>query len=257
MKSEIRVGGELWLADYDKPYHGKDPYFYNPNEYAWVRYVEDNWETIRDEFLSIVTVNHDDFMPYPDLEKTDKKDAWHTAGLMYWTQKSKKIISRFPKTWAIMRKVPNISSCSFHLLEPHSTIKPHIGDTNVMLRCHIGIVIPAQAPRCGIRVGKETQCWEEGKILIFNDAHEHTAWNNTDKNRYVMSFDVMRPEFVKKRHWVASQVLGKIFVEVAYQHLAPLKKYLSANWIKNILFFLSKNSFRAMIAIRSAMYRNV
>lgn len=240
-----------WLADDKEAYHGKDPYFYDPDQFEWVKYVEDNWEVFRDEVLSVVQDHYDSMVAYPDLEKTDKKDAWHTLGLMYWTIRSRKAIKLFPKTWKIMKKIPYLSSCSFHELAPNSTIKPHIGDTNAMVRCHIGLVIPEQAPRCGIRVGTETRCWEEGKVLMFNDAHEHTAWNNTDRNRYVLSFDVMRPEYENRKYWIASQVLGKIYVEVLYQHLSWLRKLFSANWIKNFLFKTAKSGMYLYASVKA------
>tara|TARA_R110000737_G_scaffold308079_1_gene316088 strand:+ start:1005 stop:1763 length:759 start_codon:yes stop_codon:yes gene_type:complete len=243
-----------WLADSNEPYHGQDPFFYDPKDFPWVEKIESNWEVLKQELMNVVENHYDDMLPYPDLEKTDKNNAWHTLGLMYWTIRSKKNINLFPKTWEIMKDIPFISSCSFHELAPYSTIKPHIGDTNAMVRCHIGIVIPEQAPRCGIRVGAETQCWQEGKILMFNDAHEHTAWNNTDSNRYVLSFDVMNPDFENKKQWIASQVLGKIFVEVLYQHNAWLRKLFSADWIKSALFFVSKGIMR-LYASFNAMQR--
>ncbi|MCY7294917.1 aspartyl/asparaginyl beta-hydroxylase domain-containing protein [Alteromonas sp. a30] len=240
-----------WLADDGTVYHGKDPYFYDPKQFAWVEEIESHWETFRDELMNVAKNAHDNMDPYPDLEKTDKKDAWHTAGMMYWTMRSKKNIKLFPKTWAIMSKIPSISSCSFHELAPHSTIKPHIGDTNMMVRCHMGIQVPAPLPKCGIRVGNEKQCWENGKILMFNDAHEHTAWNNSDEYRYILSFDVIQPKFEGKRFWVASQILGKIYVEVLYQHKAWLRKFFSAKWQKAILFSVYKSLFRVAVFVKS------
>ncbi|GAB4200457.1 MAG: hypothetical protein Tsb002_36590 [Wenzhouxiangellaceae bacterium] len=243
-----------WLSDDSRPYPHDAPNFYDPAEHPWVPQIEAQWQVIRDELLEVVKENNDDMDPYVDLEKTDKDAAWKTAGLMYWTIKSPKNIKKFPKTWEIFRDLPNLSSCSLHLLEPGASIKPHIGDTDAMYRCHMGLVVPAGLPRCGFRVEDEMVEWKEGKIFIFNDACTHTAWNNTDKNRYVISFDIMRPEFAKRKYWIASQVLGKIFAEVSYQHNAWLRKYFNGRWFRAIYFPAAKGFIRTLIFFRLPLY---
>jgi aspartyl/asparaginyl beta-hydroxylase (cupin superfamily) len=245
-----------WLSDANVPYPAdRMPRLYDPLQFDFVKVVEAQWETIRDELLAAVRDAEAarEFKPYQDLEKTDKDRAWKTAGLMYWTVVSKRNTALFPRTWEIFRSIPNVTSCSLHLLEPRATIKPHIGDTDAMLRCHMGLVVPAPLPRCGFRVGQETIGWEEGKVFIFNDAQEHTAWNNTDQDRYVISFDVMRPEYVKQRYWIASQVLGKIHVEVLYQHVAWLKRWFDTRWAKAVLFPAAKAYWRAKIWLRNEL----
>lgn len=240
-----------WLSDANVPYPNNMPSLYNPGSFDFVKQVEAQWHVIRDELLRVVQDAHAarEFRPYRDIEKTDKDAAWKTAGLMYWTIKSKTNIHLFPKTWAVFKDIPNVTSCSLHLLEPHATIKPHIGDTDAMYRCHMGLVVPAPLPRCGFRVENETVGWEEGKIFIFNDACQHTAWNNTNGNRYVISFDVMRPEYVKQKYWIASQVLGKIHVEVMYQHIAWLRRYFDKKWIRSLLFPVFKAWWRLKIFV--------
>lgn len=246
-----------WLSDAAVPYAHTEPGLYDPREFPWAAYVESHWEVIRDELLCVLKQDENYLDPYADLSLTNKKDVWKTTGLIYWTLKSPKNIRNFPKTWEIMRKVPNLTACSFNKLEPQSTIKAHVGDTNAMYRCHMGLVIPAPAPKCGLRVGKEIMCWQEGKVLMFNDAYEHMAWNNTDSERYIISFDVMRPEFEQARHWTASEVLGKIFVTVVYQHKAWLRRYFSAEWKQDLITKASKWMFYLAIVVRARLQRNL
>lgn len=253
LSSPFRRKVRPWLSDSSVPYPPGMPFLYNPGDFDFVPYVEANWTVVRDELLQALGIENTGLEPYRDIAKTDKKAAWRTAGLMYWTMKSRQNIRRFPKTWALFSKIPNLTSCSIHLLEPHSTIKPHIGDTDAMLRCHMGLIVPAPLPRCGFRVGQELTSWEEGKIFIFNDAREHTAWNNTDKNRYVISFDVIRPEFAGMKHWIAAQVLGKIDVEVMYQHSAWLRKYCGAPWVQALLHRVSKLYWHAKVLLSGAL----
>jgi aspartyl/asparaginyl beta-hydroxylase (cupin superfamily) len=229
-----------WLSDSSQPYPPNKPYFIDPADWPEVKRIEENWTIIRDELFEAVHRDDAGLVPYKDLAKTDKKASWSTAGLMYWTVRSPENIARFPRTWDLFKNIPNLTSCSIHRLAPHSTIKPHIGDTDAMARFHIGLVIPAGLPRCGFRCGPERREWVEGKALCFNDAREHTAWNNTDDDRFIISFDLMYPECFHMRHWIGAQVLGKIAVEVLYQHKTWLPRYFNRGWERKLLIWYFK-----------------
>lgn len=229
-----------WLSDSGRPYVRNTPYFFDVDAIPAIKEVERNFEVIRDELLKSLQVEESPFEPYGDLTKTDRKQAWKTAGLMYWTLRSKPNIRRFPKTWEIMRRIPNLSACSLLLLEPRSTIKPHIGDTDAMYRCHMGLVVPAGLPQCGFRCGDESRPWVAGRVFAFNDACEHTAWNNTEERRFILSFDILRPQFEGAKYWTSANVLGKIYVEILEQHAPIVKRLGKIRWLRSGLFKLSK-----------------
>tara|TARA_R110000737_G_scaffold308079_1_gene316087 strand:+ start:209 stop:979 length:771 start_codon:yes stop_codon:yes gene_type:complete len=249
-RSQVRP----WTSYDDEPMAESEPDFFDKHQFPWVKTLEENWQTIREEVDRVFENQDGALESYKDLEKVNRKGAWKTAGLMYWTFVSDRYTELFPKTWALLKDIPELSSASVLLLEPNSTIRPHIGDTNAILRCHMGIKVPAAAPRCGFKVNNRTVSWEEGSIFMFNDAKLHTAWNNTSENRFVLSFDVMRPEFSKKRKWVSSVVLGNIFLDVSYQHHQWLNKYASHRWVRKILRKLSQLFFRTLIALRAPLY---
>ncbi len=77
-------------------------------------------------------------------------------------------------------------------LSPGMHIEPHTGPTNMRLRCHLGINIPAGD--CGLKVGGETRHWQEGRCLVFDDALRHESWNDTDQPRIVLIVDVWHPD---------------------------------------------------------------
>ena len=59
---------------------------------------------------------------------------------------------------------------------------------------------PGHAPRrsiipegCGFRVGNDTRQWVPGKAWVFDDTIEHEAWNDSDKLRVVLIFDIWHP----------------------------------------------------------------
>src|SRR5690606_1134471 len=105
-------------------------------------------------------------------------------------------VKMLPVTWKVFRSVPGITSVSISRLIAGVTIPAHHGDTNAIYRCHLGIKIPAGAPACAFVVEDEVREWKEGQILSFCDARYHYAQNLTAEDRYVILFDVMRPEFI-------------------------------------------------------------
>ena len=78
----------------------------------------------------------------------------------------------------------------FSALAPHTRIPPHTGSTNARLLVHLPLVLPGPA---GFRVGNYTRKWNIGEAFVFDDTIEHEAWNDADKTRVVMIFDIWNP----------------------------------------------------------------
>jgi len=94
------------------------------------------------------------------------------------------------------------------VLEPGSSIEPHFGPCNYRLRCHIPIF-----PSTGfcIRVGTEIHSWEEGKILLFSDHHEHEVWHiqqagNKPGSRVVLIMDIWHPSITSEEKLILNQL---------------------------------------------------
>ena len=45
-----------------------------------------------------------------------------------------------------------------------------------------------------MRVGDEEVRLQEGKCIVFDDSFNHEAWNDDDKSRIVLIFDVWHPD---------------------------------------------------------------
>src|SRR5271169_5427459 len=78
----------------------------------------------------------------------------------------------------------------FSLLKPRTRIPPHNGVTNTRLVTHVALIIPEG---CRFRVGNETRTWVPGKAWVFDDTIEHEAWNDSDKLRVLLMFDIWHP----------------------------------------------------------------
>lgn len=228
-------GSKLWYAYGDPIFKGTEPFFYEPSDFEWTRHIEENWQTIRDELRMLRDAERNPMEPYVNTAMVSRPNQWKTFGMMFWGIPHIDKARQAPKTWELLKGIPNIMAMSFNLLEPNSTIKPHNGDTNAIIRCHFGLDIPATAPRCAFRVGTETRGWEEGKWLMFCDAHEHTAWNNTDRQRYILVIDVLRPEFVSRRRWIASRVLASINLDVYYLKYKWLRRFFGSERAASVL----------------------
>lgn len=64
----------------------------------------------------------------------------------------------------------------FSIFEPGKHLPPHRGTYNGVLCLHLGLFIPEQSDRLALRIGNQVCHWQEGKVLIFDDAYEHEAW---------------------------------------------------------------------------------
>jgi ornithine lipid ester-linked acyl 2-hydroxylase len=101
--------------------------------------------------------------------------------------------SMCPRTAQLISKIPGATTAFFSILESGKHIPPHSGPYKGVLRYHLGLLVPSSDHTCAIRVGSEIRSWSEGKSLIFDDTHEHEAWNHTGSDRVVLFVDFIRP----------------------------------------------------------------
>ncbi len=62
---------------------------------------------------------------------------------------------------------------------------------NARLICHLPLIAPAG---CSFRVGNDLRDWAEGQAWVFDDTINHEAWNRSELDRYILLFDIWRPE---------------------------------------------------------------
>jgi beta-hydroxylase len=160
--------------------------YLDTNDFPFTKDLEANWKTVQKELLGLSNYN---FMNFP--EKHLYETGWKTFALYFFGRQWKPNTPLCPETTRLVETIPGMVTAGFSRLEPGTHIKPHVGYTNAVLRCHLPLIVPEGD--CKLRVGDETRSWEEGKCLVFDDTTEHEAWNRTDKVRVVLLLDVMRP----------------------------------------------------------------
>ena len=159
--------------------------FLDPADFAFVDLLETNAQAIKDELDRLLA--GDRFVPWP--EKGLYGTGWDVFGFRLFGTRVPEGGAMCPRTMEIIEQVPGVTTAGFSRLAPGTHIKPHVGYTSRVLRCHLGLIVP---PDCALRVGSETRRWEEDRCLVFDDTLEHEAWNRSDRDRVVLLLDFMK-----------------------------------------------------------------
>lgn len=182
--------------------------YFDTAHFDWAPAVEAATDAIRQELLAVLAQGLEGFRPYIQSEANqprdhpllDKKD-WSALFLCENGTRFEEAIACCPKTWEAMQAAPLLwierssPTVMFSLLRPHTRIPAHSGVHNTRLTCHLPLIVP---PGCAFRVGNEVREWHEGKLLVFDDTIEHEAWNDSEKDRVVLIFDIGRPELSER-----------------------------------------------------------
>lgn len=173
----------------------KNPkFFYDPKDFPFLNGLTDNYKIIQSELLALLASNKENqwLETFPDYVESDKLKAWKVFSFVFFSMRFPHNAALCPQTAKFIYSIPEIISCDYSFLKPKTHIQPHKGYTKMVLRCHLPLIVPA-GYSCKLRVGDETKEWEEGKLMIFDDSFEHEAWNNSDKDRVVLMFDIPNP----------------------------------------------------------------
>jgi ornithine lipid ester-linked acyl 2-hydroxylase len=173
-----------------------DATFFELERFPWVKRIEDSWTVILEEVEQLL--EHQAALPnFQDISKdqieiTDD-DRWKTFFLYGYGFEAKLGVQMCPRTAALMREIPGMTTAMISILSPRKHILDHRGPYKGVLRYHLGLVVPEDAESCRIRVGDDIRHWKTGKSMIFDDTFNHEVWNDTDETRVVLFVDVMRP----------------------------------------------------------------
>jgi len=145
--------------------------------------LEDNWETIRDEYLAV----KNNLVDWHDPEIN--KGGWKAFGIYNYPEGEElPSASLCPFTRNLIKELfPNHGMTGFSILSGGAVVSPHIGLQRDFLRIQLGIIIPEGD--CCLRSVNETTKWKEGEAFIFDDRLIHDAWNKTSEDRVILMID--------------------------------------------------------------------
>ncbi|MCB9888905.1 MAG: aspartyl/asparaginyl beta-hydroxylase domain-containing protein [Planctomycetes bacterium] len=159
--------------------------FVDRDAFDFVPRVEARWIEIRDEALALP-----DDLVEPWVEPHLYGIGWNLAGLQFLGREIAPICARCPKSAAVLRTIPGLAMATFSRLAPGAHIATHTGWGDRVFRFHLALVVPGD---CALRVGDEIRMWSEGICFGFDDTVPHEAWNRSERERWVLMFDVIRP----------------------------------------------------------------
>jgi len=192
--------------------------FYAREEFGWTQQVEAATDAIRRELRALLA-EKTHFAPY--LQGNTSAPAMNERSLVdnpdwsacYLVQNGRLTAAgaRCPQTMDALQAapIPRIPDRSpnvlFSRLAPRTRIPAHNGFLNTRLICHLPLVVPQN---CGkLRCGSEEKAWEEGRLMIFDDSIEHEAWNDSEAERFVLLFEIWRPELEEQERAEVSALL--------------------------------------------------
>jgi aspartyl/asparaginyl beta-hydroxylase (cupin superfamily) len=178
--------------------------FFDRDSLPWLDAIEAQTDAIRDEFLAVLS-SEEGFAPYityppgkplNQWAELNNSPAWSAFHLYKLGERVEANAARCPSTMRALAHAPQpdqpgrTPSAMFSLLKPKTRIPPHTGVTNVRLVTHLPLIVPEG---CRFRVGNDVREWIPGKAWVFDDTIEHEAWNDSDKLRVVLIFDIWHP----------------------------------------------------------------
>lgn len=212
----------LWFSVYTlAPYPGQgEPAFYPEGGFAWTAPFAAHLPAIQQELQAYLRTA----VPRKHYGNSvvSEQGAWSSIPLVTWGLTYHRQLSRFPETARALQQIDGLVSASFSLLKAGTSIHPHYGDTNAIIRSHFGVDVPAGLPQVGFRVNGEERAWRNGEFLFFCDGYVHSAWNHSEKDRIVMIIDVLRPEFAARRRFICATVLASLTLQMMVSRARPL-----------------------------------
>ena len=204
-------------------YGGSMPVFYDSSKWELTKLLKDNYAEIKKEILdyygSTPSSLKSNFTPYDYAE-----EGWKTVNLYTYGYRYTEHCKQFPLLDSIVRKISGMTMCQIAVLEPGVRVKAHLGDTNAIIRNHIGISVPGSLPELGLKAGHTPICWEEGEVFSFCIVHRHFAWNYTKEPRIVLIVDVMHPEFIDQKDVICGESMALIAMKFMATRIPILKK---------------------------------
>lgn len=179
--------------------------FFDRARFPWLDAIEAATDAIREEFLDVLRAD-EGFAPYitypadvplNQWAELNHSPRWSAFHLIKMGSRVEENAAKCPRTMQALAGAPQpvmpgrTPSAMFSLLKPRTRIPAHTGVTNARLVVHLPLVVPEG---CGFRVGNDTRQWAPGKAWVFDDTIEHEAWNDGDKLRTVLIFDIWHPD---------------------------------------------------------------
>ncbi|MGB3591797.1 MAG: aspartyl/asparaginyl beta-hydroxylase domain-containing protein [Nonlabens sp.] len=208
----MQTDEKLWFSHRNPRYGGSFPEYFEPGEFPWAIDVERKAAQITQEVLEYLDNKRTPFNKYFNKVLTNFPNDWELVFFRFWG-KQLQPLSQLPTLNTIFKNNDQLLSLGISKLAAGAAIKPHAGDSNAYVRCHLPIIVPDRSRQCFIEVNGKPRMWKKGKLLIFCDAYEHRAVNLLETDRIVLIFDVLLPHFAHNREYLIKDVRTSLFTQ--------------------------------------------
>ncbi len=161
--------------------------WYEPDAFPVAIELERRFSEIRAEIMALEPSRY-----APESERIERTVDWDVVFLYERGRRNDEVCDACPVTTSVIEGEGSMRTAAGLIyvsrMRAGTHIGAHRGPTNLRLRCHLGITVPNGD--CAIRVSDETRSWREGRCLVFDDSHEHEAWNRTAEDRIVLIVDL-------------------------------------------------------------------
>jgi len=193
--------------------------FYDESSFPWLADLENHTDAIRAELLSLIQgepefrpyVQHPPGAPLNQWAELNHSPRWGAYFLWEDGKRQEAHCAECPHTAEVIGRMPLATiphyapAVFFSVLQPHTRIPAHTGVTNIRLIVHLPLIVPEE---CYFRVGNDTRRVEPGRAWIFDDTIEHEAWNDSDKPRIILIFDIWNPLLTPMERELATALLA-------------------------------------------------
>lgn len=163
-----------------------------------------NWKTIRAELLEVLK-DEENVPKFHEIDSIQRfisardEVPWRTFVIKAYGKWAEGNAKKVPETVKLLKQTPQITTAMFSILDGGKHIPPHMGFFKGVLRYHVGLIVPTDAP-CYIIVGGKKYSWKEGEDVLFDDTFTHEVWNKSTQRRAVLFCDLYREQDLPK--WV-------------------------------------------------------
>ncbi len=174
--------------------------------------LEKEWEMIRGESdVLIGTINaqcmRDVYPRVNALDTGSKATCWKWYVMKDFNGVNENAQKYMPRTLALLESMPNVVSASISILEPHTSLQPHVGYYKGLLRYHLGLRIP---PGNVLTVDGHEYEWKDGQGVLFDDMYTHSVRNTSNERRVVLYLDIARNDLSPPLAAINSLVLRHV-----------------------------------------------
>lgn len=227
---------KVWYNYWQPPYVANVPRYHDSSEFSWTAEPIRNFDQIKKELMKLIEDRDGRLIGHYSDQVNDSAEDWNTLAFKQWGIKVKRNLNEVPYIKEWLSRQPYILSASVNILNHGASINPHQGDTNAILRCHMGVEISGGLPELGFEVNGEPRCWEEGDFLIFRDAYEHRAWNNSGRRRVIFVVDYLLDEYRSQKTAISINVRSFQVLQWVVSKWSAIKKW--PKWMHRVLFFM-------------------